>query len=85
MESIIPGFKLLSKESQFKTVLCPTNPAAAKIINQYLRILFLAGDRLFDGFDISTLTYPTMPVNHCNLDVDELSDVENEWKILTQF
>ena len=80
MESIIPGFKLLSKESQFKTVLCPTNPAAAKVTNQYLRILFLARDKLLDGSDISTLTYPTMPVNHCNLNLDERSDVENEWE-----
>ena len=77
MESIIPGFKLLSKEYQFKTLLCPTTPAAAKVTNQYLRILFLARDKLLDGSDISTLTYPTMPVNQCNCNLDELSDVEN--------
>ena len=79
MDSILPGFKTMSKEFQFKTLLCPTKSAAVKVTNQFLRILFLARDKLLDGADIATLTYPTMPVNQCNCNY-ELSDVENEWE-----
>ena len=80
MESILPGFKSLSKENQFKTILCPTKPAAVKITNQFLRILFLARDKLLDGTDITMLSYPTLPVNPCQCNFDLLSDVEDEWE-----
>ena len=80
MESILPGFKSLSKQDQFKTILCPTKPAAIKVTNQFLRILFLARDKLLDGCDISTLSYPTLPVNNCNCNFDLPSDVEDEWE-----
>ena len=80
MESILPGFKSLSKENQFKTILCPTNPAAAKVTNQFLRILFLARDKLLEVADITMLSYPTLSVNPCLCNFDLLSDVENEWE-----
>jgi hypothetical protein len=80
MESIIPGFQSLTKESQFKTLLCPTKSAAVKVTNQFLRILFLARDKLLNGADISTLSYPTMPVSQCNCNFEVPSDVENEWE-----
>ena len=80
MNSILPGFKTLSKENQFKTILCPTKPAAAKVTNQYLRILFLARDKLLDGSNIDMLSYPTLPVNECQCNFDLLSDVEDEWE-----
>ena len=80
MNSILPGFKNLSKENQFKTILCPTKPAAAKVTNQYLRILFLARDKLLDGSNIDMLSYPTLPVNECQCNFDLLSDVEDEWE-----
>lgn len=80
MESILPGFKSMSTLNQFKTILCPTKPAAAKVTNQFLRILFLARDKLLDGCEIATLTYPTLPVNQCQCNFDLLSDVEDEWE-----
>ena len=79
MESILPGFKSMSPQNQFKTILCPTRPAAAKVTNQFLRILFLSRDKLLDGCDIATLTYPTLPVNQCQCNFDLPSDVEDEW------
>ena len=83
MESILPGFRSLSMENKFKTILCPTKSAAIKVTNQFLRIIFLARDKLLDGSDISTLTYPTLPVhansNNCNCNYDWPSDVEDEW------
>ena len=80
MNSILPGFNLLSKENQFKTVLCPTQPAAVKVINQFLRILFLARDKLLEGSDITMLSYPTLPVNQCHCNFDLPPDVEDEWE-----
>ena len=80
MDSIIPGFRSLSKVDQFKTLLCPTISAAVKVTNQYLRILFLARDKILNGSDISMLSYPTMPVNACNCNFDLSSDIENEWE-----
>ena len=80
MNSILPGFKNLSKENQFKTILCPNKPAAAKVTNPYLRILFLARDKLLDGSNIDMLSYPTLPVNECQCNFDLLSDVEDEWE-----
>jgi hypothetical protein len=40
--------------------------------------LFLARDKLLDGADIATLSYPTLPVNECQC-IELLSDVEDEW------
>ena len=85
MESILPGFKSLSIENQFKTILCPTKPAAIKVTNQYLRILFLSRDKIMDGSDNSMISYPTVPIDelhyNCNCNHDWPSDVEDEWDI----
>ena len=80
MDSILPGFKDISKKDQFKMILCPTNPAAAKVTNQFLRILFLARDKILDGSNIDDLSYPTVPVSECQCNFDYLSDVEDEWE-----
>ena len=61
MNSIIPGFKNLTSEDQFKTILCPTNSAAVKVTNQFIRILFLSRDKLSEGVSMSELTYPSLP------------------------
>ena len=81
LESILPGFKSLNKENQFKTILCPTRSAAVKVTNQFLRILFLARDKLLDGVEITDLSYPTLPVTNSNVNFDLLSDEEDEWDI----
>ena len=81
MDSIIPGFKSLTKECQFKTLLCPTKSAAVKVTNQYLRILFLARYNIINGIDIPN--YATMPVNQCNGNFKVPSDVEDEWESFT--
>ena len=80
MNSVLPGFKNESKENQFKTILWPTKPAAAKVTNQYLRIIFLARDKLLDGSTIQMLSYPTLPINECQCNFDLTSDVEDEWE-----
>ena len=80
MNSILPGFILLSSDDQFKTMLCPTVSAACKITNQFFRIMFLARDKLAQGADMSDLTYPTLPViNATNDSFEAMSDVDDEW------
>ena len=80
MNSILPGFSLQSSENQFKTMLCPTVSAACKVTNQFIRIMFLARDKLAEGVEMSELTYPTLPVpnNACD-SFDVMSDVGDEW------
>ena len=52
-------------------------PAAVKVTNQYLRILFLARDNIINSID--TPNYATMPVSQCNCNFEVPSDVEDEW------
>ena len=86
LNSILPGFSALSSNDQFKMIMCPTKPAAIKVINQYFRIMFLARDKLSDGQDISDLSYPTLPVNLAvySNNFEMLSDVEDEWDIFDE-
>ena len=79
MTSILPGFNLLTSEDQFKTMLCPSVSAACKVTNQFLRIMFVARDKLAEGVNISELTYPTLPVPNLNDSFDTMSDVGDEW------
>ena len=80
MNSIIPGFNSLNSIDQFKTMLCPTVSAACKVTNQFLRIMFLARDKLLEGVNMSEISYPTLPVpNNLNDSFGLLSDVEDEW------
>ena len=79
MSSIIPNFKNMSKSNQLKTMLCPTSSAATKVVNKFIRIMFLARDYIDDENNIDDLTYPTMPVNICSTDYDNFSDID-EWE-----
>ena len=79
MTSILPGFNLLTSEDQFKTMLCPSVSAACKVTNQFLRIMFVARDKLAEGVNMSELTYPTLPVPNLNDSFDTMSDVGDEW------
>ena len=80
MNSIIPGLKNLATEDQLKTIMCPTRAAACKVTNQFLRIMFLARDKLTDGVSISELSYPTMPVNvDLNASFENIMDDADEW------
>jgi hypothetical protein len=79
MNSILPGFSSLNNLAQFKTMLCPTVSGACKV-TKFIRILFLARDKLAQGVDMAELSYPTLPVpSHLNDSMDILSDVGDEW------
>ena len=83
INSIIPGFVNMSSTNQLKTILCPTSTAATKIVNKFIRIMFLARDNIEEGSTIEDLSYPTMPVNTCTpqnyTDYDNFSDID-EWE-----
>ena len=84
MSSIIPNFLNMSKTNQLKTILCPTSSAATKIVNKYIRIMFLARENIEEGNDSNELNYPTMPVNYNSTDYDNFSDID-EWEEFDSF
>ena len=49
MTTIIPTFLQLSEEDQFLTLMCPTTPQSAKVVNKFIKILFEARERVLDG------------------------------------
>ena len=77
-------FRNLSTKDKFKTMLCPSVSAACKVTNQFLRIMFLARDKLAQGVNMSELTYPSLPVNNLDESFDLMSDVEDEWDQFSQ-
>ena len=79
MTSILPGFNLLTSEDKFKSMLFLSVSAACKVTNQFLRIMFLARDKLAEGVNMSELSYPTLPVPNLNDSFDTMSDVGDEW------
>ena len=81
MSSMLPNFKDVSNSNQLKTMLCPTSSGATKIINMFIRIMFLARDYITDAEDLS---YPTMPVNIDSTDYDNFSDID-EWEDFESF
>ena len=80
MRSILPGFKNMSSTNQLKTILWPTSTAATKIINKFIRIMFLARDSIEEGNNLDEMSYPTMPVNYDFVDLDNLCDLD-EWDL----
>ena len=40
MDILHPGFKQLTDEKKFATLMCPTNPQAAKLANRFIKLMF---------------------------------------------
>ena len=57
LECYVPKINAMSKEDQIKTMLCPTSPQAAKLVNKFIGIMFKARENIDKGVNI--LTYPT--------------------------
>ena len=76
----MPNFMNMSSADKLKTILCPTSTAATKIVNKFMRIMFLARDSIEEGACIDDLSYPTLLVNHDYdyTDYDNFSDID-EW------
>ena len=79
MNSILPGFRDMSEQNKLLTILCPRSTAATKVVNKFIRIMFLARDNITEGLE--TETYPTMPANiyPFSSDFDDFSDCD-EWE-----
>ena len=81
MGSINPNFNLLSDSNKLKTILCPKSTPEVKIINKFIRIMFLARDNLSEGSSINDLSYPTMPVHIYPTNTDyEIFSETDEWE-----
>ena len=57
---VVSNFNDLEFESKIKTLLCPVNTVAAKLVNKYIKIIFNARAKLDDGHPLSSLTFPPM-------------------------
>ena len=78
MSSFIPHFMTMTEDDKLKTILCPISTAAVKITNRYIGILMLARDKIIEGSNIESLSYPTLPPG-CSVNCQEyenLSDIE---------
>ena len=49
MTSVLPSFLDMNDEEQFLTLMCPTTPQTAKIVNKFIKIIFEARERINDG------------------------------------
>ncbi len=49
MTTLIPNFLSLTQDEQFVTLMCPTTPQAAKVVNKFIKILFEARQKILDG------------------------------------
>ena len=61
LECHVPNIMSLSKENKVKTMLCPTSPQAAKLVNKFIGIMFNARENIDKGENI--LSYPTWDPN----------------------
>ena len=55
---VIPNFDNLSFEHKVRTMLCPINTQATKIVNKYIKIIFNARTKLDEGHPLQSLTFP---------------------------
>ena len=49
--SLLPNFINMNNEQQFSTLMCPTTPQTAKIVNKFIKIIFDSRDRISNGQD----------------------------------
>ena len=49
MTNLLPNFLTLTEDEQFLTLMCPTTPQTAKVVNKFIKILFEARQRVLDG------------------------------------
>ena len=80
MNSINTDFHLLSDADKLKTILCPSTTGAVKIVNKFIKIMFLARDRLTEGLSMTEFSYQSLPANiyPCSTDYEQFSDFD-EW------
>ena len=60
------NFPIMSPTEQVMSMLCPTNPQAAKSVNKYIKILFKARENIDNGYHISTMTFSPQVVDYVN-------------------
>ena len=72
LECYVPNINKMSKENQIKTMLCPTSPQAAKLINKFIGIMFKARENIDNGENI--LSYPTWDPTKPNPFIDHTLD-----------
>ena len=49
MSALLPGFKDLSNNQKFKTLMCPTTPQTTKLVNRYIKSMLLKREQIDAG------------------------------------
>ena len=49
MTSILPNYILMNDEEKFLTLMCPTTPMTAKVVNKFIKIIFESRDKICEG------------------------------------
>ena len=82
MSCVVPNFKTLSDQDKLLTILCPATPAAVKVSNKFIAILFSNRKRLDEGTPLNNLTFPPQ----VDINLENLSDLsEGSETSLTDF
>ena len=71
MSCVVPNFRTLSDQDKLLTILCPATPAAVKVSNKFIAILFSNRKRLDEGTPLNNLTFPPQ----VDFNLENLSDL----------
>ena len=74
MNLIVPNFKNMIDQDKLSIILCPATPAAVKLSNKFIAILFSNRKRLDEGIPLNNLTFPPQ----VEINLDSLSDSSEE-------
>ena len=75
LECFVPNIHEMGVENKIKTMLCPTSPQAAKLINKFIGIMFKARENINNGHNI--LSYPTWDPTQPNPFIESTLDHSN--------
>ena len=75
LKCFVPNIEYLSEENQIKTMLCPSSPQAAKLVNKFIGIMFRARENIDKG--INLLLYPTWDPMQANPFISNTLDVSS--------
>ena len=75
LKCFVPNIEYLSEENQIKTMLCPSSPQAAKLVNKFIGIMFRARENIDKG--INLLLYPTWDPMQANPFISNTLDISS--------
>ena len=74
ISSISSTFQNLSFKDKVKSLLCPINAIMCRVVNKYIKIVFRGRDKINNGADPSSLTFPPLIMSE-----NSESDSDTSW------